>query len=666
MRAVAVVPVILFHAGFSVMGGGYVGVDVFFVISGFLITTLLIEDLERGDFSVLRFYERRARRILPALFTVILVSLPLAYMWMFPSQLKAFAKSIIAVMVFASNVLFWREDGYFAASAELKPLLHTWSLAVEEQFYLLFPLALFVMWKFGRRKTTWAIIAAALASFCLAEWAQNEPRISSAASFYLTPTRAWELLAGSICAALTVGRAQRSNDIAAGFGLTLIVVSIFLFDENTPFPSHYTLAPVLGAALIILFAAKNTWTARLLSWSPFVGIGLISYSAYLWHQPLFAFARLRSPVDPSLALMGVLSGASLVLAYATWRWIEQPWRRRDQTAGVTGRTVFVASGLGGMFFVAVSAIALAGDGMPSRFSQQVLAVLDGELDRADMACLMGQEDPIPVHPKKGCLHVESGTSADVMVLGDSHSHAISGALVAALVQEGIGVYDVNHNGCVPLMGFLVLSQDDPQKCAKFVESAFDYATETGIETVVLTGRWALFLHGTRFDNHEGGHEAGGLIEVDVVSDDKGTLKDRQDRQDRLLRASEAQILTLSKSFNVVLVYPIPEAGWNVPNQAAKRLAFQGDASPLTTSNDVYAARNMPIIELFDRLTAQHPRIFAARIQEDLCDPATRRCLNSGPDGPYYYDDDHMSNLGAGLISPTIVTQVKAAQADTAR
>lgn len=324
LRAIAVIPVILFHAGLTLFSGGYVGVDVFFVISGYLITSILIGELEQDNFSIIRFYERRARRILPALFFVMLCCIPFAWKWMLPSELKDFSQSVVSVVFFASNILFWREEGYFAPAAEMKPLLHTWSLAVEEQYYVLFPIFLLLAWRFGRRSVFWSICAIAALSLAASEWSwRNAP----SANFYLAPTRAWELLAGSICAFLLSGREPRASNALSLAVLGLIVFAIFYFDDSTPFPSVYALAPVLGTALIILFGGSGSWAARLLSTRSFVGIGLISYSAYLWHQPLFAFARIRSVLEPSPELMMALAALSLVLAYFSWRYVETPFRK---------------------------------------------------------------------------------------------------------------------------------------------------------------------------------------------------------------------------------------------------------------------------------------------------------------------------------------------------
>ena len=284
LRALAVLPVILFHAGFELFSGGFVGVDVFFVISGYLITTILIEDIENKRFSIINFYERRARRILPALFFVMLVCIPFAWMWMLPSQMKDFSQSLFAVSLFASNILFWRESGYFAPAAEEMPLLHTWSLAVEEQYYVLFPIFLILAWRFGKSRVFWMIVVMAAFSLLLSEWGwRNKPT----ANFYLAPTRAWELFAGSIAAFIVQKQGVQKNNFLSLIGLAAIIFSIFFYNETTPFPSVYALVPVLGVVLLVLYADQETYVAKLLSTKGIVAIVLVSYSAYLWHQPLF-------------------------------------------------------------------------------------------------------------------------------------------------------------------------------------------------------------------------------------------------------------------------------------------------------------------------------------------------------------------------------------------
>ena len=404
LRALAVVPVIFFHAGFELFSGGFVGVDVFFVISGYLITTILIEDIENNRFSIANFYERRARRILPALFFVMLVCIPFAWMWMLPSQMKDFSQSLVAVSFFASNIFFWRESGYFDAAAEEKPLLHTWSLAVEEQYYVLFPIFLILAWRFGKSRVLWMIVVMAAISLMLSEWGW---RNKATANFYLAPTRAWELFAGSIAAFIVQKQGVQKNNLLATLGLAAIIFSIFFYDETTPFPSVYALVPVLGVVLLVLYADKETFAAKLLSTKGFVGIGLISYSAYLWHQPLFAFARIKSFEDPKLAIMVVFCVASIALAFFSWRYVEKPFRKREK---FSPRQIYAISIIGISTFSLLGLAILKFDGLPNRFpfsspvspiSKLPCIQKDANLDR--------------------CLVPLSGKSTTIYVLGDSHA-----------------------------------------------------------------------------------------------------------------------------------------------------------------------------------------------------------------------------------------------------
>lgn len=344
LRAIAVLPVIFFHAGFETFSGGFVGVDVFFVISGFLITSILLSDLERGSFSIANFYERRARRILPALFFVMACCIPVAVALMIPMQLEKFAASVLAVVFFVSNFFFWRETGYFAPAAEEQPLLHTWSLSVEEQFYVLFPLALAGLWRQGRTR---ALLVFAIVTVISIVGSEVASRLAPAASFYLLPTRAWELLAGALCAFfLKSGAAFQYGSAAGGAalgGIALIAGAIFAFDETTPTPSILVIVPVLGACLVILFAHPSSIAARLLSWKPMVAVGLVSYSAYLWHQPLLAFVRIASNDPPSQVVLLAVVFGTLALAALTWRYIELPFRRDLRSPIVLRATAYFAS-----------------------------------------------------------------------------------------------------------------------------------------------------------------------------------------------------------------------------------------------------------------------------------------------------------------------------------
>ena len=339
LRALAVVPVILFHAGFNFFSGGYVGVDIFFVLSGYLITSIILLDLEHKNFSLLKFYERRARRILPALFFVLVVFLPFGIFLLPTSELEQFLQSIIATVTFSSNFLFWSQSGYFDIASEMNPLLHTWSLAIEEQFYLIFPLLLLVLWKAGIRLLAIILFGLLISSLVLANWTSV---YMPSAGFFLLPTRLWELLLGA-CTALLIGRAKFAGILAHPFiqmimqllGLILIVSAVLLFNSETPTPSFYTLIPTIGVCLIIIFQEKTLIT-QFLSQKILVFLGLISYSAYLFHQPILVFSKyfigddlrgLGLPLNPTLELNFLLIVLTFFIAYLSWRFVENPFRK---------------------------------------------------------------------------------------------------------------------------------------------------------------------------------------------------------------------------------------------------------------------------------------------------------------------------------------------------
>lgn len=324
LRALAVLPVILYHAGFPLFKGGFIGVDVFFVISGYLITTIILESLRSGTFSLMEFYERRSRRILPPLFLVLLVCIPFSWMFMFPTQMDEFARSLLSVCFFVSNFFFMRETDYFSTSSDEKPLLHTWSLSVEEQYYLMFPMLALIAWRFLKDKVVWIFLLFAALSLLGSELgARQRPDHN----FFFTLSRAWEILAGSSVAALMAKRMIRPNNYLSIIGLVLIFYSVFSFDKSIPVPSVYTIAPVAGAALLILFSSQ-TAVGNFLSMKALSGLGLISYSLYLWHQPVFAFANIGVGDRKGTVMMIPLIGATFLLAFFSWRFVEQPFRDR--------------------------------------------------------------------------------------------------------------------------------------------------------------------------------------------------------------------------------------------------------------------------------------------------------------------------------------------------
>lgn len=489
LRAIAVVPVVLFHAEISWFSGGFVGVDVFFVISGYLITTLILDDLENGQFSLVRFYERRARRILPALFLVMLVSTPVAATLMLPSQFADFAKSLIAVSLFSSNILFWRQSGYFEGPADEKPLLHTWSLAVEEQFYLFFPLFLLLFWGYGRRWIFTSLLIAAATSLMLSEWGwRHEPN----ANFYLAPTRAWELATGSIAAFLLKYRTIHPNNALATIGLGLILFSVFAYDANTPFPSLYTLVPVVGTALVILHGRGDAWIARFLSWRIFVGVGLISYSLYLWHQPLFAFARIRVG-DPSLTLMLALIGVSAVLAVLSWRYVEVPIRRRPTALTLRPRRVFRVSGvfMAGFILVGIGGVGISSSAIGlsehERFFLSFLHYTSTSTHAHQYrsgSCFYESihGDFEVAYDKDQCLNFSTEKPNFVMV-GDSYAAHLWRALDETYGE--INIMQATAAGCRPLRPYA-----GARRCTKLVEDVFEEVVRReDVDGVILSGRW---------------------------------------------------------------------------------------------------------------------------------------------------------------------------------
>ncbi|RMN27771.1 Acyltransferase protein [Pseudomonas coronafaciens pv. zizaniae] len=494
LRALAVVPVMLYHAGLPFLSGGFVGVDVFFVISGYLITSIIIAEMARGTFSLINFYERRARRILPALFAVMLVCLPVAWMTLDPPDLKYFAKSLVAVPTFSSNVLFWLESGYFDATAELKPLLHTWTLAVEEQYYLLFPLLLMLGWRIGRGRLVALLIGVALGSLTLA---QRGAQHDASSTFYLLHARAWELLAGSFIAFYFAWRPHKADiagpiaQAAALLGILLIAYAVAAFDSNTPFPGFNALVPVVGATLIIVYANKNTWAGRVLSSQPLVLIGMVSYSAYLWHQPIFAFARQSSLAEPGLQVMLALTLLSLVLAWLSWRFVEQPFRQKGGfKGGFSRQQVFTFSGLASALFIALGLTGYLNNGFGQRFDVDPALYrqfADPQIrdrcgqDEIDF-CLFGKRD--------------STETPALAVFGDSHAEALLSTFDAVARDQGTTVVHIGLGGCLPLLGVDVASGNHaPGVCEALAGREFAYVKKHKIKKVVLVARWTLYTDG---------------------------------------------------------------------------------------------------------------------------------------------------------------------------
>lgn len=663
LRSVAVLPVIAFHAGWSVLGGGYAGVDIFFVISGYLITGILLRDLAMGRFSILRFYERRARRILPALVCVILACLPLAWIWMTPDQLEEFGRSILSVAGFVSNHFFWAEIDYFDNRAELKPLLHTWSLAVEEQYYVFFPPLLWLIWRLGRRGAFGVIVILTLGSLLMCHvGAERRP----AMTFYLLPFRAWELGIGAICAFVLHrqldGRGPAILSAGLGWlGLGMILGSMVFFEATTPWPSAWTILPVMGTALVILCARSGLGAGRLLSLRPLVGVGLISYSAYLWHQPLLAFARIRSLNDPTPLLMGGIVALTLVLAWLTWRFVEQPFRKGPRPL-LSGLAPALGTAVAALVLIAsTGAILWKADGAPGRLTPRETKIMafpkDSALFDGCMASRMAQVKP---HPQAGCL-TGSGTVPDVVIAGDSHAFPLAQAVADSLTSENLTIYATSHTGCVPIPSLEARTGIDSASCHAWSAELYRYLDRLDDPVLVLSARWQAYLEQAAFDNGEGGHETGRSFTVDVT-DFAARTGGEAERVARVKASYRAELLSLLERYRVVLVYPVPEAGWDVPLRAWKRARFHDDpVQEMSTSAAVFHQRSDPVMTLFDGI--EHPNLFRVRPHERLCDAQRPgRCVNVLEGVLLYKDDDHLSEAGEALLRDELLQTVQKALA----
>lgn len=440
LRAIAVIPVILFHVGFELFSGGYSGVDVFFVISGFLITSIIYSESVQHKFSIITFYERRARRILPLLFFILLVSLPLAWISLYQTDMTDYFKSLIAVPTFSSNFLFASEADYFDAAVELKPLLHTWSLAVEEQYYIFFPLLIMIFFRFNQRRALLiTILSLCIASFILAEWASiTFPKHN----FYLLPSRVWELGMGAMLAILMTNRnpflekVQKNKLLSEALGvlgLGLIIAGIFVIKSDSPFPSSYTLFPVVGTVLIIAFTTKDSIVGKFLSLKPLVFIGLISYSAYLWHHLLFAFARHLGLYDPSFSTKAGLSIIIIPISYLSWRFIENPFRNKKK---YKRKQIFTLSAIGSVMFIGIGFAGVTYEGFPNRPVNKNLEVYHYSADnrklQTDSWQLLNQARE---QVKDGNWFPDDSTKTNLLLIGNSHSKDIYNILTNSHVAK---------------------------------------------------------------------------------------------------------------------------------------------------------------------------------------------------------------------------------------
>lgn len=622
LRALAVLPVILFHAGFETFSGGFVGVDVFFVISGYLITTIILAELEQGKFSIVNFYERRARRILPALFFVILVCIPFAWLWLLPSDMQNFSQSLIAVSLFASNIFFWRESGYFDAAAELSPLLHTWSLAVEEQYYVLFPLFLMMFWKLGRRWILMALALVFIVSIGVAQWASySEPN----AGFYLLPTRGWELLMGAF-AAFYLSKADPEafgkgwSEFAGWSGVALILFAVFAYNKATPFPGFYALVPTLGTVLVILFATQKTTVGKFVGNKAFVAVGLISYSAYLWHQPLFAFARQRSLLEPSEAIFLLLAALSLLMAYFSWRFIESPFRKK---AVVNRRQVFLFAFVGTFSLIALGLFGHMTEGkLVHRKDSSFMVDLDDrvKVNHGLSEACEGDYNTLP--------NCSTSENPEVLLWGDSYAMHLVQGLVAS--KPDVGLIQKTVSTCGPFLGIAPINAEYvrswSEKCIAINDKVYEYLKGTsGIKYVVLSSPFVQFVSDDAM----------------VLTRD-GKVAKGKDLAAESMKQTVRKIKDLGKV--PVIFSPTPQNGQDVGGCLKKAAFFRDESRVCDFSYSESLARQSNV---WNFLKEMDGHVSVVNLADYLCRDNTCR---ASVDGVFIYRDvGHLSREGSAYL-----------------
>lgn len=482
LRAVAVMAVVLHHLLPRLVPGGYVGVDVFFVISGYLITKIISREIEEGTFTFVRFYERRVRRLFPALFAMLAATLVAGWFLLLPSDYLSTFRAALGTVIFSSNVVFWKEmeAGYFAVDAKLNPLLHTWSLAVEEQFYLFFPILLLVCYRYAKRFLVAILIAIALVTLLAASVLLKGHQV---AVFFLSPFRAWELLAGVLLAlnALPANKSRVVRELVAGSGLVAILAAAFFYDSKTAFPGLAALAPVLGTVAVIHAGSTDrTLVARFLQLRPVVYLGLISYSLYLWHWPLIVLTRFAIGMAPLTPYAPALLVASLSLGSFSYHWIERPFRR---PGGISIRRPFAMASATALALIAVCSFGLVRVGFAERFESQALALDESrrpivpfsECDDSEEWCHLGVKSIKPT----------------ILLWGDSHLLAWAPALDRGLISKGKSAVFALRTACPPLVGVESRSMAGCSTASLRVLTFL--RAHPSIHTVVMSAHWKVYF-----------------------------------------------------------------------------------------------------------------------------------------------------------------------------
>ena len=596
LRALAIIPVVLYHTDFSLFKGGFVGVDIFFVISGYLITFIIQEEIRQNKFTLTGFYERRIRRIFPALFTVIFFCTLFAVFTMLPEGFEEFGESIVAATLFVANIYFLTESDYFEAAAETKPLLHTWSLSVEEQFYLFFPLILLLIHRYCKGRWQHILLPAALVSFLLSIFGVHS---FPTASFYLILTRAWELLLGGVLALglFPQTRSNAINNTASVTGMLLILWSIFFFSRLTPFPGWHALLPCAGAALIIYAGTGGAAVAnRLLGNRFIVFIGLISYSLYLWHWPLMVFAKQIFYETHTVYHAAAVVALSLILAVLSYHYVEQPFRKKQVLAKRT--RLFATAAAVMVLSVAAGFGADATRGWSGRFGEKLIT-LNCDLDTYNLGtCFLNEDQHHSEWPGDEC-YLQTDHAANTLLWGDSFAaHYVPGITDSPQLFH-TNIIQYTAGGCAPAFDF-----DPPYRplCKDFSAQVERILADYSIHTVVLAAGWSLALEN-------------GMTFADL------------ERTVEILR---------NKGVRVVIIGQSPRFDQSVEDLSNRARIFGKQKTVSTVSTD------------FESINRELHKIAGS---EGFVDPSRlfceeQKCRFRGSDGYYFWDDGHYTRPGS--------------------
>lgn len=637
LRAIAILGVLIFHINNSLIPGGFLGVDVFFVISGFLITSIIQRGLVAGNFSITQFYERRIRRIIPALFVMILV-VSASVVKLLPTQeLEDYALSVKATVITTANIFFldFLQD-YFRGDSSTTPLMHTWSLAVEEQFYFVFPLLLTLLYRWRKTKRALIIAVALLLGVSLGACLIRGSN-ASMETFYLLPYRAWEILAGALLTLSGMRAPSKKIGLATGgVGALLVLGSFWAVTEHNLIPGISAIPACLGTVLLLYSGkAPGIFTARLLSWKPLVGLGLISYSVYLWHWPLIVFANLLDLPRPetSLPLAGAIFLLSLALGGLSWRFIEQPFRK---TGTLPRKWVFLTWAGCTAVILLMCVWCKRERGFPGRYSERGQHILSFKTIKPSFAVFEEQN----YDPQRAPLFGLSSAVPGIALWGDSHAAALLPAFDELAKQNQVSFRYFGVQGQVPITGVANLTNRAKDRSA-FTEKAFRQILEDKqLTTVVLHGRWSLVNKGGNDGDHPPvtelyKHKFSSSAELEAYYAEK-------------IRETVRRLLEADK--RVVVIYPVPEVGINIPDLLAKQ-DYQG--VPLSTfiSDSNFFTRQAFILGVFESLPPD-PNLLRIKLHEKFLSGASLKVFENGD--PLYRDDGHLSRAGAKFVEDLLL------------